>query len=71
MFSNLKVESRGLPPLDSDTKKLTKEFIMSDKMIAAAKTFAKGKRTTFPIMTVKELHFFLQQIRKESELLKH
>lgn len=44
---------------------------MSDKMIAAAKTFAKGKRTTFPIMTVKELPFFLQLIRKESELLKH
>ena len=44
---------------------------MSDKIIAAAKMFAKKKKTTFPIMTVKELPFFLQQIRKESELLKH
>ncbi|MEX9896989.1 hypothetical protein AB7W86_20750 [Providencia rettgeri] len=42
---------------------------MSDKMIAAAKDFAKGKRTTFPIMTIKELPLFFQQIRKEHATL--
>ncbi|EOY9180916.1 hypothetical protein [Proteus mirabilis] len=38
---------------------------MSDKMIAAAKDFAKGKRTTFPIMTVKELPFFFNKYVKK------
>ncbi|HED3891526.1 TPA: hypothetical protein R4229_003960 [Morganella morganii] len=44
---------------------------MSDKMIAAAKDFAKKKRATFPIMTVKELPSFFQQIRLESAILKN
>lgn len=43
---------------------------MSDKMIAAAKDFAKGKKATFPIMAIKELPLFFQQIRKEQESLK-
>ncbi|HCT9735761.1 TPA: hypothetical protein OUD07_003740 [Morganella morganii] len=38
---------------------------MSDKMIAAAKTFAKREKTTFPIMTVKELPLFFQAIKDE------
>lgn len=38
---------------------------MSEKMIAAAKDFAKNKRGTFPIMTFSELPLFFQQIRKE------
>lgn len=44
---------------------------MSDKMIAAARAFAKREKATFPIMTFKELPLFLQQIRKEHESLKH
>lgn len=38
---------------------------MSDKMIAAAKDFANGKRATFPIMTIKELPLFFQAIKDE------
>ncbi|MGA6087215.1 MULTISPECIES: hypothetical protein [unclassified Providencia] len=38
---------------------------MSDKMIAAAKSFAKGKRATFPIMTIKQLGEFIQLIHIE------
>ncbi|MBC3997502.1 hypothetical protein H8R20_18110 [Morganella morganii] len=38
---------------------------MSEKMIAAAKDFAKNNRGTFPIMTFSDLPLFFQQIRIE------
>ncbi|HFP8670547.1 TPA: hypothetical protein ACHWC7_004043 [Providencia stuartii] len=38
---------------------------MSEKMIAVAKAFAKGKKSTFPIMTAKELEKFLEVMRTE------
>ncbi|HCR4022522.1 hypothetical protein RN616_20100 (plasmid) [Morganella morganii] len=38
---------------------------MSEKMIAAAKEFAKNKRGTFPMMKFSDFPLFFQQIRKE------
>ncbi|MEM7923976.1 hypothetical protein [Morganella morganii] len=38
---------------------------MSDKMIAAAKAFAKREKTTFPIMSIKDLGYFIEAIRTE------
>ncbi|MEQ5394091.1 hypothetical protein ABN236_18660 [Proteus sp. fly-1013] len=42
---------------------------MSEKMIAVAKEFAKGKKCTFPIMTIKQLDFFLKEVRTERNKL--
>lgn len=42
---------------------------MSEKMIAVAKEFAKGKKCTFPIMTIKQLDFFLKEVRTEMNKL--
>lgn len=45
---------------------------MSEKMIAVAKDFAKGKKCTFPIMTIKQLDFFLKEIKIErNKLVNH
>lgn len=38
---------------------------MSEKMIAVARAFGKGKGGTFPIMTAKELEKFLEVMRTE------
>lgn len=42
---------------------------MSDKMIAAAKAFAKGGRAIFPIMKISDLPMFFEQIRIEKAKL--
>lgn len=38
---------------------------MSEKMIAVAKDYARGKRCTFPLMTAKELERFLAVMKAE------
>lgn len=44
---------------------------MSNEMITAAIRFAKGKKTTFPIMTIKQLGEFIERVRTERLTLNH
>ncbi|CDG98600.1 conserved hypothetical protein [Xenorhabdus bovienii str. puntauvense] len=40
---------------------------MSEKMIAAARAFAKGKKFTFPLMQVKDLKNFIDLAKEERQ----
>ncbi|HAS8353586.1 TPA: hypothetical protein I7721_21135, partial [Vibrio vulnificus] len=55
---------RGGNPLTANNS-INGGFEMSEKMIAVARAFANKEKCTFPIMTAKELGYFLKEIKEQ------